>query len=776
MTDDSGARLKDELYRLIQTDPRVFEFLQEGSLDGLWYWDAESPHEEWMSPRFKEVFGYADDEIPNNADWWQENIHPEDRALALENLEKHLADPGHPYDQVVRYRHKDGSTVWVRCRGVAIRDENGKPIRVLGAHTDLTDLKKAERTACIAQEKLKESERRFRLLFEQAPSAYQSLDNDGRIIIINQAWLDMLGYRYEDVIGQEFQDFLVEAHFVEEHFPEFKKAGEISLPGTFMRCKDGSTKIVHIEGRIGYDAEGDFLQTHCILTDITERRRADEALREAHESLERKVEERTEELRLYETIVSHASDFLSIIGRDYVYRLVSPAYLRAFARKRDEIIGHHARDVLGQDYFENHSKPNLDRAFAGESLSYQAWIDTPGLGRRFIETQYAPVRDTEGAVTHVVIAAHDMTETKEVQESLADAQHMAHLGNWEWDLEADTFKGSEECYRLIDREPDEFGHRLDSLLEIVHPDDREQVELAMKGVFEGAPYDVEHRVVWKDGSIRHLHAQATVVFGKDGRPASLRGTVQDITEAVQARSHLIQVSKLASLGEMATGVAHELNQPLNIIRMAADGVNLLMEEGEVPRDFLKTRMDWIADQTVRAATIIDHLRIFGRKASEEMEPISPRDAILNATGFIQEQLRLHGIDLELDLPEACRPVTGHIIHLEQVIMNLLTNARDAIEGAGRDGGRGSIRVRIDDDPGSGEIRLMVEDDGGGIPPEALPNIFDPFFTTKEIGKGTGVGLSISYGIIAEMGGTITAENANGGARFTISLPVARNGS
>ena len=143
---DNGTEhyLKRELYDLVRRDGAIFEFLQSGSLDGLWFWDIEHPEEEWLSPRFKEVFGYADHEVPNTSAWWQQNIFPEDLPLVHENFRRHCADPGHPYDQIVRYRHKNGSTVWIRCRGTAIRDGSGKPIRMLGAHTDVTAIVQAE--------------------------------------------------------------------------------------------------------------------------------------------------------------------------------------------------------------------------------------------------------------------------------------------------------------------------------------------------------------------------------------------------------------------------------------------------------------------------------------------------------------------------------------------------------------------------------------------------------------------------------------------------------
>ncbi len=149
--------LKRELYDSIQEDPAIFDFLQTGSLDGLWYWDLEKPENEWMNERFWEILGLDPREMPHRADAWQNLIHPEDLQKAVDNFEKHCADPDHPYDQIVRYRHRDGSTVWVRCRGLAIRDATGKPIRMLGAHTDLTELMGVKESLEKANSQLKQA-------------------------------------------------------------------------------------------------------------------------------------------------------------------------------------------------------------------------------------------------------------------------------------------------------------------------------------------------------------------------------------------------------------------------------------------------------------------------------------------------------------------------------------------------------------------------------------------------------------------------------------------
>lgn len=136
--------LKRELYDLIKTDSEIFQFIQDQLLDGIWYWDLENPEHEWMSPGFWQLFGLDPDKMPHSASSWQNIIDPSDLKTVVQNFEKHCIDPNHKYDQVVRYRHADGGTVWVRCKGMAIRNAQGKPIRMLGLHTDITELKQLE--------------------------------------------------------------------------------------------------------------------------------------------------------------------------------------------------------------------------------------------------------------------------------------------------------------------------------------------------------------------------------------------------------------------------------------------------------------------------------------------------------------------------------------------------------------------------------------------------------------------------------------------------------
>ncbi len=282
--------LKKELYELIKTDESIFDFIQNSSLDGLWYWDLENPENEWMNAKFWTVLGYNPDDMPHLSAAWQGIIHQDDLKVAKENFTKHCKDPNHPYDQIVRYTHKNGSTVWIRCRGLAIRDEDGKPIRMLGAHQDVTELKKSEHALLKANEKVHESEEKYRAFYDNAPLSYQSLDENGCFIDINPMWLKTLGYQRSEVIGKWFGDFLhpdYVGHF-RKNFPDFKIRGYVSHVQFKLRRKDDSFIHVAYEGCIGYTPDGKFKQTYCVFKEITELKQAEEVLK-SRENLLNKI-------------------------------------------------------------------------------------------------------------------------------------------------------------------------------------------------------------------------------------------------------------------------------------------------------------------------------------------------------------------------------------------------------------------------------------------------------------------------------------------------------
>jgi two-component system C4-dicarboxylate transport sensor histidine kinase DctB len=255
----------------------------------------------------------------------------------------------------------------------------------------------------------------------------------------------------------------------------------------------------------------------------------------------------------------------------------------------------------------------------------------------------------------------------------------------------------------------------------------------------------------------------------------IMGDLRDTTVEIERREQelrdkqeqLVQAGKLATLGELTTGVAHELNNPLNNIGLFVGNAVDLVELGAADKERIVREMSRAMQQVRKATEIISHLRTFGRAAPFSRDPVSLREVITQALSLMQEQLRLRDIRVTVDIGLEEPVVLGNPVQLEQVFINLLTNARDALAGSPRK----AINISASISDGWGEITLA--DSGPGIPPGLERRIFDPFFTTKDVGEGTGLGLSITYGIIKELGGTISVVSPPGeGATFLLRLPLA----
>ena len=376
----------------------------------------------------------------------------------------------------------------------------------------------------------------------------------------------------------------------------------------------------------------------------------------------------------------------------------------------------------------------------------------------------------------------EVAERKEAEEALCasearlrEAQRLARLGYWEWDTRTDEVRWSEESHAIFGVTPEDLGGTLEGFYRLVHPDDRAHMARVDASTRDRKkPYSVDFRIVRPDGELRHIYEVGEPSRDETGRVIGVSGTIQDVTEHKRLEQQLIQASKLATLGEMAAGIAHEINQPLHVIRMMADDYLLLIEEGKAAGEPIGDRLEVISGQGERMAEIIDHMRVFGRVDDGEPVAFDPASSVMGAIDMVDDRYLSQGVSITAKLPETCRPVRGRPVRLEQVVLNLLNNARDAIVAQGRHEGRGAsgeIDVAVIDDGRANAIRIVVADSGGGVPAAVMERIFEPFVTTKEEGKGTGLGLSISYGIIAEMGGTIEAKNAGKGARFEITVPV-----
>ncbi|NOR05679.1 MAG: PAS domain S-box protein [Deltaproteobacteria bacterium] len=244
----------------------------------------------------------------------------------------------------------------------------------------------------------------------------------------------------------------------------------------------------------------------------------------------------------------------------------------------------------------------------------------------------------------------------------------------------------------------------------------------------------------------------------------------DITLGLERQAQLVQASKMATLGEMATGMAHELNQPLNVMRMGADFVAKMIRRGqEISDEQLLTVSRNISEQVERATNIINHLREFGRKGDFRVYPVDLNEPIRDVFTIMGEQFRLRDIEVNLDLDKAIPKIMAGRNRLEQIFLNLVTNARDAMKERGmEDVKKITVTTYLEGDL----VVAEVSDTGKGIPERIQEKMFEPFFTTKEVGKGTGLGLSITYGLVRDFKGGVDVESTlDVGTTFRVRFPT-----
>ena len=246
--------------------------------------------------------------------------------------------------------------------------------------------------------------------------------------------------------------------------------------------------------------------------------------------------------------------------------------------------------------------------------------------------------------------------------------------------------------------------------------------------------------------------------------------LHDISSLKSYQAQAIQASKLALLGELSASLAHEISQPLGAIELTTDNIELHLEQaqGEVNKDYLAGKLQRTRNAAQKARKIIDHLRRFGRNAKEDPTPVDLCGVLYSAADLMQDQFKKSNIGLAVSLPDQTTFVMGHPIQLEQVFLNLLANARDAVADHVSDP-RVSVTLAVEGDL----VTVSVADNGPGVPDAIQRDIFDAFYTTKAMGTGTGLGLSVSRGIIADLEGDLTLSSSLDGAIFNIALPVSR---
>jgi len=377
-------------------------------------------------------------------------------------------------------------------------------------------------------------------------------------------------------------------------------------------------------------------------------------------------------------------------------------------------------------------------------------------------------------ITRYKLIERELNESRDALEEtakiLALSADIANVGHCIWDYEDEaTVLVSENwtnCFGLTHDYYVKHICNLDQFLSLVHPDDRAKYREYYYG--EDTRGQIDYRIIHSSGETRYVIENYLLLEDNTERLRSTV-TIQDVTERRMAEAQLIQSAKLITLGEMSAGVAHEINQPLSVILLAAENIMNRVSLGSLEEDYLKKKLKRIISQTERASSIIDHLRKFGREAKEEFHIVDLSEAILGALNLMGEQLKLEQIRIHTQFDNSLPVVFGHQIQLEQMFINLLSNAFHAI----RKNNPVDRTITIETlQSATGAAIVRVSDTGGGIPENIITKIFDPFFTTKGMSEGTGLGLSVSYGFVHEMGGSIKATNIDKGALFEIELPPA----
>ena len=378
-----------------------------------------------------------------------------------------------------------------------------------------------------------------------------------------------------------------------------------------------------------------------------------------------------------------------------------------------------------------------------------------------------------------VLRAGDLADDLREREALMTlAAEAAGLGVWVWRIASDQVWGSERWRRLFGFSP-EAVVRFDMVLQRIHPDDRERVDREVRrALADRRDLAVAYRVSVPDGTQRWLEARGRLVPEADGKPARMLGVAIDITglrqadqQIVQQRSELAHMARVASVNQLASSLAHELSQPLGAILRNAEAGELFLQDPEPDLAEVRTLLADIRMDDQRAGAVIDRMRSLLKRRSAEDGFLDVPLLVADVLALVRPEADARKVRLALTPAPALPPVRGDRAQLQQVLLNLLLNAMDAMADTAPEG----RRITVDVEAAGAQVEVAISDTGPGIPADRLGQVFDAFFTTKP--NGLGMGLAISRGILEAHGGSLrAANNAAGGATFTCALPVVEGGT
>ena len=489
----------------------------------------------------------------------------------------------------------------------------------------------------------------------------------------------------------------------------------------------------------------------------------------------------------YRALLDAAVDAIIVIDHQGIIQEFSRAAQQVFGYTSEEIVGRNVSELMPEPYRSAHDgylqrfADSREPHIIGTGREVQARRKDCGLFPCDLAVGQVQGMEPPRFIGFI----HDITARKDAEEQLRRsetelrlAQELANLGNYVMHADPgqkDYF--SPQLYRILGVQPGDPAIARDEFLgRWVHPSDRKRVTLEFERMDSGhSALDVEYQVILRDGTARHLHHLAQAVFGPDGKLHKYVGTIHDITDRRRAedearvlQERLTHFSRLSTMGEMAAGLAHEINQPLSAIATYARASQRLIALPEPELEDVVAALEQINTQALRAGEVIRRLRNFVKNREVKREPVNCARLLEDLRTLAETDARLHNIRLRLDCQEPLPTVYADPIQLQQVVLNLVRNAIDAMSDVSEDRREVVLMTREAED---GEVEITVADQGTGLAPEATEHLFNPFFTTKA--SGTGLGLAISRSIVRAHGGRLWHTPNDGcGVRFHFTLPVS----
>jgi PAS domain S-box-containing protein len=716
---------------------------------------------EVVNRRLVEYFGQTLEELRQ----WGTNdtVHPEDLPHVIEVFTRSIAS-GSPYTVVQRFRRSDGVYHWFENSGHPLRDATGQVVRWCVLLTDIDERKRAE-------EALAASGRNLQLIVDTIPALAWSARPDGTAEFFNQHYLDYIGLSAEEMrdwgwTAAVHPDDLNGLAAVWQRIMASKALGEAEAR---LRRHDGEYRWFLFRANPLRDEKGSIVKWYGINTDIEDRKRAEDALRKSERQFRLLVE--TMPAVVWRGTVEGELDYLNQRAVDY--------------------LGHTAQSLSGGRWLELVHPDQRDatvRRWLRSATTGSSYDDVYRIRRadgqyRWIQSLGEPLHDPEGRIAHwygLIIDIDDRkraeAELRRAYDSFAEAQRLSHTGSFITDLVGDDHHWSDETYRIFDFEA---GTKVtvQRIRDMIHVEDLPSFDAMIARAMTGVDVNFYFRMTTARGAVKHVRGVAHVIEQVEGRPMFV-GALQDVTESMvaeealnRARSELAHVSRVTTLSALTASIAHEVNQPLSGIITNA-GTCLRMLDADPPNvdGARETARRTIRDGN-RAADVIARLRALFSKKEFTLEPVDLNDATREVIALSSSDLQRNRVMIRSQLVDDLPSITGDRVQLQQVILNLLLNAVEAMSEV-TDRAR-ELTIKTEREDGE-RVRVTVRDNGIGVDAQSMDKLFDAFYTTKR--GGMGIGLSVSRSIVERHHGRLWVEPNDGpGATFAFAVPAAASG-